>query len=47
MTDLYETHEVTAFLAEDAQRLRTYETPESRAKSHGFSHGRSLKKQRA
>jgi integrase len=47
VTDLYETHEVTAFLADDAQRLRTYVAPESRAKSHGFSHGRPLKKRRA
>jgi len=47
VTDLYETHEVAAFLAEDAQRLREYVAPASRAKSHGLSHGRSRKQRRA
>ena len=47
VTDLYETHEVAAFLAEDAQRLREYVAPASRAKSHGLSHGRSREQRRA
>ena len=43
VTGLYETHEVAAFLADDAQRLREYVAPGSRAKSHG----RSRKQRRA
>jgi len=40
--DLYEAHEVAAFLADDATRLKKH----IGTKSHGKSHGRGPKKRR-
>jgi|SRR6185312_6934212 len=51
VTDLYEAHEVAAFLAEDAARLRRYVEGEDASAAHGrspdISHDKLSKKRRA